>query len=128
MLFFLLCCAVISTLVKRLIFFVFQILTFVSFQNFVCRLSSSANFQEWCQAERMPYNKYIRLHFYFGVIFFRFTQSAMLDGRVHGVVVHARIYASSSFTLKRTIAERSFTSLYPCATSCAESGVPQRGQ
>ena len=52
----------------------------------------------------------------------------MLDGSVHGVVVHARKYASSPTTLKRTIAERSFTSLYPCATSCAESGVPQRGQ
>ena len=52
----------------------------------------------------------------------------MLDGSVQGVVVHARKYASSPTTLKRTIAERSFTSLYPCATSCAESGVPQRGQ
>ena len=57
-----------------------------------------------------------------------FTQSATLDGRVHGVVVHARKYASSPTTLKRTIAERSLTVLYPCETSWAESGVPQRGQ
>ena len=32
------------------------------------------------------------------------------------------------FLLKRTNTEDSFTSLYPCATSCEESAVPQRGQ
>ncbi|EJW90582.1 hypothetical protein EVA_21311 [gut metagenome] len=42
-----------------------------------------------------------------------FTQSATLEGSVHGVVVHARKYASSPTTSKRTTAERSLTSLYP---------------
>ena len=36
---------------------------------------------------------------------------ATFDGSVQGVVVHARRYASSPTTLKRTIAERSFTDL-----------------
>ena len=56
------------------------------------------------------------------------TQRATLDGRVQGVVVHARKYASSPTTLNLTIAERSLTALYPCATSCDERGVPHLGQ
>ena len=56
------------------------------------------------------------------------TQSATLLGNVQGVVVHARKYASSPTTLKRTTAERSFTALYPWATSCDERGVPHLGQ
>ena len=55
--------------------------------------------------------------------------SATLDGSVHGVVVHARNQLfSKPLRLKRTKTEVSFTSLYPCATSCEESAVPHRGQ
>ena len=57
-----------------------------------------------------------------------FTQSATLLGSVQGVVVHARKYASSPTTLNLTIADFSFTVLYPCETSAVERGVPQRGQ
>ena len=58
-----------------------------------------------------------------------FTQSAKFDGNVHGVVVHANIYVfSSSATLNFAIHVKSFTSLYPCATSCDESAVPHLGQ
>ena len=35
---------------------------------------------------------------------------------------------SSPTTLNLTIAERSLTALYPCATSCDERGVPHLGQ
>ena len=56
------------------------------------------------------------------------TQRATLLGRVQGVVVHASKYASSSTTLNLTIAERSFTVLYPCETSAVERGVPHLGQ
>src|SRR4030042_4725844 len=48
--------------------------------------------------------------------------------RVHGVVVHARKYASSCFNLNFTKMDGSSTVLYPCASSCADSTVPQRGQ
>ena len=46
-----------------------------------------------------------------------FTHKATFDGNVQGVVVQARINASSPFTLNLTIADFSFTSLYPWATS-----------
>ena len=55
--------------------------------------------------------------------------SATLEGRVQGVVVQARKKLfSAPLRRKRTKTELSLTSLYPCATSCEESAVPQRGQ
>ena len=67
-----------------------------------------------------------------------FTHNAKFDGNVHGVVVHANIYAFSgisspaifcpSFTLNFAIHVKSFTSLYPCATSCDDNAVPHLGQ
>ena len=58
-----------------------------------------------------------------------FIHKAKFEGKVHGVVVHANINLfSSSFTLNLATQVKSFTSLYPCATSCEESAVPHLGQ
>ncbi len=55
--------------------------------------------------------------------------AAWLAGSVHGVVVHTRSdVPSSSVSGKRTYADGSSTSRYPCATSWLESAVPHRGQ
>ena len=56
------------------------------------------------------------------------THNAKFDGNVHGVVVQANMYLSSPTTLNFAIHVKSFTSLYPCATSCDESAVPHLGQ
>src|SRR3954471_7878099 len=57
------------------------------------------------------------------------TASAAFDSRVHGVVVHASNETPGSPTTgNRTYTDGSITSLYPCATSCDDSAVSQRGQ
>src|SRR3954454_3107750 len=57
------------------------------------------------------------------------TASAAFDSSVHGVVVQAsKETPGSPTTGKRTYTDGSTTSRYPCATSCDDSAVSQRGQ
>ena len=69
---FLFCCTVICTLVKRFIFFVFQIFSFVSFQNFVCRFVFFCKFPKNGVKQSACHIISISVcTFYFCVIFFR---------------------------------------------------------
>ena len=66
------CCTVICTLVKRFIFFVFQIFSFIGFQNFICRFVFFCKFSKNGVKQSACHIISISVcTFYFCVIFFR---------------------------------------------------------